>query len=86
MIAVAGNNRIGAAVVERVIAIYVEIVVLVEAGAADIHAKFEAMVAFYPAQAVGPLEAVTDLRKYPLPIVAKLRASRNGDVRNSGQV
>src|SRR5208283_3111685 len=85
IVAIGWNDRIGAIVFESIVAIQIEVVVLVEAGAADIDAELEGVIAFYPRQAVGPLKTVPDLGKDAFPIVTELSAAGNVDVRNSRQ-
>ena len=86
MVAIARNNRVGAAIVECVFAVEVEVVKLIEAGAADVHAELKSVVTLHPSQAIGPLKTIPHLRQEALEIIAKLSATRNIDERNAGEV
>src|SRR6202451_122761 len=86
LIAVAGKNRVWSAIVECVLAVDVEIIELVEAGAADIGSKLYRVTALHPGKLVGPLKAVSHLRQKTLKIIAEGCAARDAYKRNSGEV
>ena len=61
------------------LSIHVVVIELVELLTTNIHAKLERMVAGNPGQTVCPLERIPRLRKFPFPIVADGKSSRNRD-------
>ena len=75
----------GSGVAETKIAVDVEVIVLIEAGAPGVHAELEGMGTFDPSQAVGPLKAVAHLREGTFPVVSELRTASDGDIGNTGQ-
>src|SRR5579872_5792283 len=85
LVAVTGNDGIGAAVIEYVFAVDVKIVILVEAGTADVHAELEGVIALYPCETVGPLKAISYLRQESFPIVPEGGSARDVDEGDSGE-
>src|SRR5581483_2359240 len=86
IVTVSGNDRIRSAVSERKFAVDVEIVVLVEAGAANIGPKLESVISFDPSQVIGPLKSISDLRQKSFEVISDSGAAANVDKGHSRQI